>query len=141
MVMSVFGEGGGALCICRVFGLQIISETRCPSTVTHFMSTVRADEFCPMDRTICSVFKVNLPIFPFTFAFQSTVFFPNANPASSSSDSLSYSSAALWIKTTGATDGRKSHNAHFFFFIPSVNCTLKKLMALRVCCVINALLS
>ena len=53
--------------------------------------------------------------FPFTFAFQSTVFFPNANPASSSSDSLSYSSATLWIKTTGATDCRKSNNVRFFF--------------------------
>ena len=24
--------------------------------------------------------------------------------------------ATLWIKTTGATDGRKSYNACFFFF-------------------------
>ena len=71
------------------------------------------------------VLKVNFPfIKPFTF--QSTVFYPNANPASSSSDSLSYSSATLWIKTTGAIDGRKSNNVRFFFLIPSVNRALKK---------------
>ena len=116
MVVSAFG--GGALCICRVFGWQMISEIRRPSVVTHFMSTVSADNFCPIDRTVWQCFESEFVLFPFTFtfAFQSTVFFPNTNPASSSSDSLSYSSAALWIKTTGASDGRKSNNALSFFF-------------------------
>ena len=45
MVMSAFGEGGGqwALCICNVFGLQMISETRRTSMVIHFMLT---DSLC-----------------------------------------------------------------------------------------------
>ena len=67
------------------------------------------------------VLKVNVPfISPFSvyfhFRFSVHRVFPERQPASSSSDSLSYSSAALWIKTTGATDGRKSYNARFFFF-------------------------
>ena len=41
------------------------------------------------------------------------MFFPNPNPASSS-DSLSYSSATLWIKTTDVVDGHKSYNVRFF---------------------------
>ena len=58
MVMSAFGEGGRwALCICHVFGLQMIFETRRTSMVTHFMSTVRADNFCPIDRTIWQCFE------------------------------------------------------------------------------------
>ena len=56
MVMSAFGEGW-ALCICHVFGLQMIFETRRTSMVTHFMSTVRADNFCPINRTIWQCFE------------------------------------------------------------------------------------
>ena len=86
--------------------------------------------------------KVNLPfISPFSisfhFCFHFSLFapFPSANPASCSSDSLSYSSATFWIKTTGATDGRISNNARYFFYkIPSVNHALKKFTALRGCC-------
>ena len=78
---------------------------------------------------------------PFSISslFSPPCFSRTANPAASSSDSLS---ATLWIKTTGATDGRKSFNARFVFcfFIPSVNRALKKLTALRGCCV-NALLT
>ena len=45
MVMSAFGKGGRwALCICHLFGLQMIFESRRTSVVTHFMSTVRADK-------------------------------------------------------------------------------------------------
>ena len=48
MVISTFGKGGRwALCISHVFGLQMISETQRISMVTHFMSTVHADNFCP----------------------------------------------------------------------------------------------
>ena len=46
-----------ALCICHVFGLQMIFETQRTSVVTHFMSTVRADNFCPIDRTIWQCFE------------------------------------------------------------------------------------
>ena len=38
-----------ALCICHVFGLQMITETRLTSMVTHFMLTVCVDNFCPID--------------------------------------------------------------------------------------------
>ena len=48
---------GGALCICHVFGLQMIFEIQRTSVVTHFMSTVSADHFCPMDRTIWQCFE------------------------------------------------------------------------------------
>ena len=58
MVMSAFGEGGWwALCICHVFGLQMISETQHTSVVTHFMSTVHADNICLIDRTIWQCFE------------------------------------------------------------------------------------
>ena len=48
VLLSAFGEGGGARCICGVFGLQVIFESQCTSMVTHLMSTVRADNFCPV---------------------------------------------------------------------------------------------
>ena len=51
------GWGGWALYICRVFGLQMIFETRRTSMVTHFMSTVRANNFCPIDQTIWQCFE------------------------------------------------------------------------------------
>ena len=35
----------------------MIFEARCTSIVTHFMSTVRADNFCPIDRTIWQCFE------------------------------------------------------------------------------------
>ena len=115
-----FDSGCQTLCICHVFGLQMIFQIRRTSVVTNFMSTVRADNFCLIDWTIWQCFENELSVHKsflhFAFAFQSTMFFPKANPASSSFDSLSYSSAALWIKTTGATDGRKSYDARFFFF-------------------------
>ena len=132
--------GGGALCIC-VFGLQMIFETQRLISCQQYMQIT----FVLLTEPSGSVLKMNLPFispspFPLTFAFQSTVFFPKANPASCSSDSLSYSSAALWIKATGATDGCKSNNALSFFFF-SINRALKKLTPLRGCCVTNALLN
>ena len=115
MVMSAFGEGGRwALCICCVFGLQMISETRRTSVVTHFMSTVRAYNLCPMDQTIWQCFESEFAINYSFLHFLSRCFSPNANPASTFSDSLSYSSAALWIKTSGDSDGHKSNNVHSF---------------------------
>ena len=58
-----FGEGGQwALCICHVFGLQMIFETRHTSMVTHFMSAVRADNFCPIGRTIWQCFESEFAI-------------------------------------------------------------------------------
>ena len=111
-----------ALCICHVFGFQIIFETQRTSMVTHFMLTVGADNFCPMDRTIWQCFESKFAVHKSFLHFLSiTLFSPpcfsrTANPASSSSDSLSYSFATLWIKTTGPTNGRKSYNARFFCF-------------------------
>ena len=46
-----------ALCICHVFGLQMIFETRRTSIVTLFMSTVHADNFCPINRTMWQCFE------------------------------------------------------------------------------------
>ena len=58
-----FWRGGRwALCICRVFGLQMIFESRRTSVVTHFMSTVRADYFCPNNRTIWQCFESKFAI-------------------------------------------------------------------------------
>ena len=110
-----------ALSICQVFGLQIISETRHTSMVTHFISTVLADNFCPIDQTIWQCFESKFAVqvlspFPFTFAFQSTVFFLNANPASSSSVSLSYSSASLWFMAVDGICSLDPNNACFSFF-------------------------
>ena len=53
MVMSAFGEGGGVSLHLPCDWLQMISETRRTSVETHFMSTVRADNFCPMDHLQC----------------------------------------------------------------------------------------
>ena len=58
MVMSAFGAGRRwAVCICHVFGLQMIFETQHTSMVTHFMSTICADNFCPIDQTIWQCFE------------------------------------------------------------------------------------
>ena len=97
----------------------MIFETQCTSMVTHFMSTVHVHAtFVLSTEPSGSVLKVNLPFispFSISFNFRFSVHRVFPEPASSSSDSLSYSSATLWIKTTGATDSRKSYNAHFFF--------------------------
>ena len=105
--------GGGVSLHLLCDWLQMISETRRTSVETHFMSTVRADNFCPMDHLQC--LKVNLlfisPFYIyFHFRFSVHRVFPERQPASSSS-----SSDSLWIKTTGATDGHKSNNMCFFF--------------------------
>ena len=127
-----------ALCIRHVFGLQMIFETGCTSMVTNFMSTVCAVNFCPIDQTIWQCFEGEFAIhksflhFLSLSLFQSAMFFPNANPASSSSDSLSYFCTTLWIKTTGAINGCKSNNAHFFLIL-SINRMLKKYGIKRHC--------
>ena len=147
--MSAFAEGGRwALCICHVFGLQMISEARWTSVVTHFMSIVRADNFYPFDQTIWQFFKSEFAvrksfIYFLSLSLFSPPCFSHANPASSSSSySLSYSSATLLIKTTDAIDICKSNIAGFYFFlIPSVNRVLKKLTALKGCCVNKLLMS
>ena len=99
----------------------MIFETRRTSMGTHFMSTVRADNFVlPTEPSGGeSKFAVHKSFLHFLSLslFSSPCFSWTANPASSSSsDSLNYSSATLWIKTTGAIDSRKSYNACFFFF-------------------------
>ena len=100
-------RGRWALCICHVFGLQMISETRRTSVVTHFMSTVHADNFCHINQTIWqyseSEFAVPKSILHFLSLSLFSLFFSNAI--------FSYSSATLWIKTIGAINGRKSKNA------------------------------
>ena len=54
--------GRWALFICRVFGLQMIFETQRTSMLTHFMSTVHADKFCPIDRNIWPCFESKFAI-------------------------------------------------------------------------------
>ena len=89
--------------------------------ILHFMSTVCADNFCPIDRIIWQCFESEFAIhksfrhFLSLSLFSPPCFSQTANPASSSV-SLSYSSATLWIKTTGAIGGRKTNSARFFFF-------------------------
>ena len=48
---------GSGLSASAMFGLQMIFETRRTLMVTHFMSTVRADNFCPIERTILQCFE------------------------------------------------------------------------------------
>ena len=56
--MSAFGEGGGVLSASAMcLASKWLSETRRTWMVTHFMSTVRADNFCPIDRTIWQCFE------------------------------------------------------------------------------------
>ena len=113
------GEGGGALCICRVFDLQMISETQHTLMVTHFMSTVHAHNFCSMDLTIWQCFESEFAFHKSFLNLLSLSLFSQPCPASSSDDSFSYSSA-LWIKTTGATDGCKSGRRYIYIYIYTV---------------------
>ena len=123
-------RGRGSLHLPCVW-LQMISETRRTSVETHFMSTVRADNFLGV-----------LSSFTFTFTFQSTVFFANANLLL-----LLLIPFLILLPPSGSrlqlplTAVNQTMCVSFFFFIPNVNRALKKLTALRGCCFINALLS
>ena len=68
-------RGGWALCICRVFSLQMIFETQCTSMVTHFMSTVGANNFCLMDRTIWQSFESEFAVHKSFLHFLSLLLF------------------------------------------------------------------
>ena len=130
-----------ALCICHVFGLQMISETPCTSMVTHFMSTVRADKFCPIDRTIWQCFEsefavdksflhlLSLSLFSLLcFSWMPILLLLLLIPFLIL---LPPSGSRLQVSMMAANQTMRVP----FFLMPTVNRTLKKLTALRGCCV------
>ena len=102
-----------ALCICHVFGLQMIFETR----RTHFMLTVHADNFVLSTKPSGSVLKVNLTFinrFSISFHFRFSVHrvFPEHRPCF-----LLLLIPILILLPPSAIDRHKSNNARFFFFL------------------------
>ena len=81
MVRSAFGGGGGSLHLPCVWLANYIWDSMYFNG--NSFHVVRADNFCPINRTIWQCFESEFAVrksFPFAFAFQSTVFSLNRQP-------------------------------------------------------------